>query len=112
MNQLSPYTFNWSYLDSRQIAIVLVGSAPDPGAGPLPGLPTLGTGSYEWRGYVPHRRPPAVNQSASGLLVNWNNKPALGFAPPTTTLAVLVGAPGAALHRVQAREIACRTWWP
>jgi acyl-homoserine lactone acylase PvdQ len=44
-----------------------------------PRLPTKGTGKYEWRGFLaPDDHPHSANP-ASGVMNNWNNKPALGF---------------------------------
>jgi acyl-homoserine lactone acylase PvdQ len=41
------------------------------------GLPTVGTGGYEWDGfYTPARHPQAVNPDR---ILNWNNKPAAGW---------------------------------
>jgi acyl-homoserine lactone acylase PvdQ len=45
-----------------------------------PGLPTNGNGSYEWRGWLAPRAHPHVIDPPSGAIVNWNNKPAAGFA--------------------------------
>jgi len=43
------------------------------------GLPTIGTGAYEWQGFLPaSKHPQAVNPSGS-TIINWNNKPAAGW---------------------------------
>jgi acyl-homoserine lactone acylase PvdQ len=42
------------------------------------GLPTDGRGRYEWRGFLSARRHPH-GIVRSGVLNNWNNKPARGF---------------------------------
>ena len=42
-------------------------------------LPTLGTGSYEWRGYLSEREHPHDVGGPGGLLLNWNNHSAPGF---------------------------------
>jgi acyl-homoserine lactone acylase PvdQ len=44
-----------------------------------PRLPTKGTGEYEWKGFLPPSRHPQVVDPASGVLVNWNNRPAKRF---------------------------------
>jgi hypothetical protein len=44
-----------------------------------PRLPTKGTGRYEWRGFLPAARHPHQVDPASGLLLNWNNRPARGW---------------------------------
>ncbi len=52
------FTFNWFYADK---------------------LPTIGTGAYEWQGFLPaSKHPQAVNPSGSAI-INWNNKPAVGW---------------------------------
>jgi hypothetical protein len=86
MNQL-PYTFNWSYIDSRHIALFSSGLLPLRAPGTLPGLPTLGTGRYDWRGYLSRSRHPQTIDPASGLLLNWNNKPAPGFSAADNNFA-------------------------
>jgi len=48
-----------------------------------PSLPTVGTGNYEWRGFVPPRRHihgiDPQNTPVHGTMVNWNNISAHGF---------------------------------
>jgi Penicillin amidase len=73
-------TFNGFYVDARHIAFVSTGRLPLRAPGVDPGLPTVGTGEYDWRGFLaPDAHPHAIDP-ASGELVNWNNKPAPGFA--------------------------------
>ncbi len=70
------FSFNWFYADDRDIAFFSSGRLPRRGPGLDPGLPTAGTGEYDWRGFVPfagHAR--GINPS-SGVILNWNNKPA------------------------------------
>ena len=43
------------------------------------GLPTLGTGRYEWRGFLSEREHPHAVSGPGGLLLNWNNRSAPGF---------------------------------
>jgi acyl-homoserine lactone acylase PvdQ len=79
MNQLE-FTFNWLYADDRNIAMFSSGRLPVRAPEVASGLPTKGTGEFEWRGFEPlshHAR--GVNPS-SGAILNWNNKPARGFA--------------------------------
>jgi len=42
-----------------------------------PRLPQIGTGEYEWRGYIPFDELPHSVNPKQGYLVNWNNKPAI-----------------------------------
>ena len=48
-------TFNWVYADDRDIAMFSSGRLPIRPDTVDPGLPTLGTGDYEWRGFAPVR---------------------------------------------------------
>jgi acyl-homoserine lactone acylase PvdQ len=75
----SPFTFNVAYADDRHIAAYSAGRLPlrDPRVDPR--LPTRGTGEYEWRGYLSENGHPHQADPASGVLVNWNNKPAPAF---------------------------------
>jgi acyl-homoserine lactone acylase PvdQ len=42
-------------------------------------LPTLGTGQYDWRGFLtPKQHPQAINP-AGGMILDWNTKPAPGW---------------------------------
>ena len=70
--------FNLHYADTAgNIAYVHAGHRPQRPPHTDPRLPLLGTGEQEWRGTL-RSRPEVVNP-ASGLIVNWNNKPALGW---------------------------------
>jgi acyl-homoserine lactone acylase PvdQ len=73
-------TFNWFYADSKHIAVYSSGRLPLRAAGVNPGLPTNGNGSYEWHGWVGALAHPHAVDPPSGAIVNWNNKPAAGFA--------------------------------
>jgi acyl-homoserine lactone acylase PvdQ len=74
------FTFNLLYADNRDIAMFSTGRLPVRASGADGSLPTVGTGEYEWRGFLPARSHPQVVNPPSGLIVNWNNKPAAGFA--------------------------------
>jgi acyl-homoserine lactone acylase PvdQ len=76
MNEVE-FAFNWFYADDRDVAFFSSGRLPLRGPGVDPALPTIGTGEFDWRGFLPfahHAR--AINPS-SGVLLNWNNKPAV-----------------------------------
>ena len=78
-------TFNWFYVDARDIAYYQSGKLPVRAAGVDPNFPSWGTGAWEWQGFLradgsssdPH--PHAVNPPR-GWMTNWNNKPAPGFS--------------------------------
>ena len=73
-------TFNALYADSRDIAQFTSGRLPLRPATVDPGLPTKGTGEHEWRGFAPASAHAQVINPASGVILNWNNKPARGYA--------------------------------
>jgi len=75
----SPFTFNVGYADDRDIAMYSTGLLPLRDRRTDPRLPTIGTGRYEWKGFLPAKDHPQVVNPAAGQLVNWNNKPAAGF---------------------------------
>jgi acyl-homoserine lactone acylase PvdQ len=75
----SPFTFNAGYADDRDIALFSTGRLPRRAPGVDSRLPTLGTGGYEWRGFLPARRLPQQVSPANGTLLNWNNSPAPGW---------------------------------
>ncbi len=79
MNQLE-FTFNWFYADDRDIAMFSSGRLPIRAANVGSGLPTTGTGEYEWRGFLPLTRHARGINPKSGVILNWNNKPARGFS--------------------------------
>lgn len=73
------FSFDWFYADNRDISMFSSGRLPVRAPGTDPGLPTIGTGQYEWTGFLtPAQHPQAVNP-VGGAIVNWNNKPAAGF---------------------------------
>ena len=79
MNQVE-FGFNWTYVDNRDIAYFSSGRLPIRPPSVDLGLPTNGDGEYEWRGFLSQKAHPQAIDPAGGVLVNWNNKPALGFA--------------------------------
>ncbi|HYZ29827.1 MAG TPA: penicillin acylase family protein [Thermoleophilaceae bacterium] len=80
-------TFNWFYADNRDIAFASTGRLPIRANGVYPGLPTLGTGRYDWRGFLsPKAHPQAINPS-DGVLLNWNNRPAKNWGAADDTFS-------------------------
>jgi acyl-homoserine lactone acylase PvdQ len=70
------FSFNWFYADDRDIAFFSSGRLPVRAPGTDPGLPTEGSGGHEWSGFVaPAGHAQAINPP-SGVIVNWNQKPA------------------------------------
>jgi acyl-homoserine lactone acylase PvdQ len=70
------FGFNWFYVDHRDIAYFSSGRLPVRAAGTDPALPTLGVGGYDWRGFIPFSGHAQRINPPSGLILNWNNKPA------------------------------------
>ena len=71
-------TFNWFYVDDRDIAMFSSVRIPIRAPKVDMGLPTPGTGEYEWRGFLPASRHVQAIDPPSGAIVNWNNKPGRG----------------------------------
>jgi acyl-homoserine lactone acylase PvdQ len=81
------FLFNWSYVDSENIAYALSGAMPQRARGTSPDFPILGTGKYDWKGFKPasqtadylpfSKHPQAIDPP---YLVSWNNKQAPGWA--------------------------------
>ena len=61
------YTFNWFYVDDRDIAYYSSGRLPLRAEGTDPHLPALGRRPVRLAGLARHRRPPAAGQPALGL---------------------------------------------
>jgi acyl-homoserine lactone acylase PvdQ len=70
------FAFNWFYADSQHIALFSSGRLPVRAPGTDPALPTVGTGAYEWRGFLTPAQHAQGIDPPSGTILNWNNKPA------------------------------------
>ncbi|MDX6479480.1 MAG: hypothetical protein QOG29_2067, partial [Gaiellaceae bacterium] len=70
------FSFDWFYADNRDIAMFSSGRLPVRAPGTDPSLPTVGTGAFEWRGFLTAAQHAQGVNPASGAIVNWNNKPA------------------------------------
>ncbi|HYI75929.1 MAG TPA: penicillin acylase family protein, partial [Gaiellaceae bacterium] len=69
------FSFNWFYADDRDIAMFSSGRLPVRAAGTDPALPTVGTGEYDWRGFLPFAAHARGINPPSGAILNWNNRP-------------------------------------
>jgi hypothetical protein len=74
------YTFNWFYVDDRDAGYFVSGRDPLRPADVDPNLPSWGTGSAEWRGFLPAAQHPQEVDPAQGFFISWNNKPAPKFS--------------------------------
>ena len=88
------FTFNWAYASRTETAYFSSGLLPLRARGLDRRLPTLGTGDYEWRGFLPLRRHPHDVRGPGDLLLNWNNRSAPGFMHGDD-------APFGSVHRVE-----------
>jgi acyl-homoserine lactone acylase PvdQ len=77
---LTPQTFNSFYIDDQHIAMYTAGLLPVRNKNVDPGLPTLGTGKYEWTGFVAKKDHPQGIDPEDGTITNWNQTTAKGFA--------------------------------
>jgi acyl-homoserine lactone acylase PvdQ len=73
------FTFNWAYVSRKATAYFSSGYLPKRAPGLDRRLPTLGTGGYEWRGFLSRDQHPHAVGGPRGLLLNWNNHSAPGF---------------------------------
>jgi hypothetical protein len=73
------FTFNWAYASREATAFFSSGLLPRRARGLDRRLPTLGTGEYEWRGFLSQDEHPHDVGGPGGLLLNWNNRSAPGF---------------------------------
>jgi acyl-homoserine lactone acylase PvdQ len=73
------FTFNWAYASRSATAYFASGLLPKRPRGLDRRLPTLGTGDYEWEGYLSQNEHPHDVVGPNGLLLNWNNRSAPGF---------------------------------
>lgn len=88
------FTFNWGYMSRDAIAYFSSGRLPVRAAGLDRRRPTLGTGEYEWQGFLTLEEHPHAADAPSGRLLNWNNQSAPGFMHGD-------GTPYGSVHRVE-----------
>ena len=85
------FSFNWFYADDRDIAMFSSGRLPVRAPGTDPALPTIGTGEYDWRGFVPFVGHARAIDPPSGRILNWNNRPAADVGAARLQLLVRLG---------------------
>jgi acyl-homoserine lactone acylase PvdQ len=76
---LTPQTFNSFYIDQKHVSEYTAGKLPLRNKNVDPGLPTKGTGQYEWTGWLPTSRHPQGTDPKDGTMTNWNQSAAKGF---------------------------------
>ena len=75
-----PMSFNWAYVNDRDIAYFHSGYYPVRAAGVSFEFPSWGTGQWEWQGRLDWHDQPQEIDPPSGELVSWNNKVASGWS--------------------------------
>ncbi len=75
----TPQTFNSFFIDDKHVAEYTAGKLPVRPKNVDPGLPTWGTGRYEWKGFVSRKKHPQGIDPKDGTMTNWNNGVAKGF---------------------------------
>lgn len=70
------FASNWFYADDRDIAMFSSGRLPIRAPGADPGLPTVGTGEFDWLGFLSAAEHAQALNPTSGAILNWSNKPA------------------------------------
>jgi acyl-homoserine lactone acylase PvdQ len=88
-------TFNMGYLDSKNIAYFSTGRLPVLAEGTDASLPTLGTGQYDWKGFLSLAQHPHEVGPANDQFLSWNNKPAPEWGAASDTYSF------GPVHRVQ-----------
>ena len=89
------FTFNWGYANRDGIGYFASGYLPERPGGLDRRLPTLGTGEYEWQGFLDRDEHPHADGHPRGRLLNWNNQSAPGFVHGDDNLY-------GSVHRVEA----------
>ncbi|MBC7373487.1 MAG: penicillin acylase family protein, partial [Frankiales bacterium] len=74
------YTFNWFYVDDRDISYFHSGLLPVRALGVSADLPRFGDQAYDWRGFQRFADKPKQTNPPKGYLTSWNNKQAPGFS--------------------------------
>jgi hypothetical protein len=88
------FTFNWGYVSRSNTAFFSSGYLPVRAPGLDRRLPTLGTGEYEWQGFLSQDEHPHAAAGPSGRLFSWNNQSAPGFMHGD-------GSPAGSIQRVE-----------
>jgi len=74
------YTFNWFYVDDRDISYFHSGLLPLRAPGVSADLPRFGDEVHDWQGFLAFADKPKQTNPPQGYLSSWNNKQAPGFA--------------------------------
>jgi acyl-homoserine lactone acylase PvdQ len=75
----TPQTFNAFYADHQNIGLYTTGLLPLRRKGSDGSLVNDGRGGYEWAGFLKSSKHPRGANPDTGLIINWNNRPAENF---------------------------------
>ncbi len=108
----TPQTFNSFYLDDKDNAEYTSGLLPLRPEGVDPGLPTKGTGKYEWQGFLKNKDHPHGSNPKDGTITNWNQNIARGFgtADDQWMRAGSVGRINLLNHNMKKEQLSDGTW--
>ena len=87
------FTFNLFYVDHKNIAFISTGRLPIRAPGTNPSLPTLGTGQYDWRGFLKQSQHPQVDQPEERRDQELERQPGQGLRILRQQLVEPVGRP-------------------
>jgi acyl-homoserine lactone acylase PvdQ len=79
---LTPQTFNSFYMDDHNIGVFTSGLVPLRPSNVDQDLPINGNGSEQWHGFLSAKKHPQGMNPKSGEIINWNNRPQLGYQAP------------------------------
>ncbi len=88
-------TFNMAYVDSKNVGYISTGRLPKLAPETDAALPTLGTGPYDWKGWLSWEEHPHAILEPKQNILNWNNKPAPEWGAASENYSY------GPLHRVQ-----------
>lgn len=80
------FTFNWGYVNRKEIGYFASGRLPVRAEGLDRRLPTSGTGEFEWQGFLEPDQHPQAAGHPKDRMMNWNNQSAPGFMHSDTEL--------------------------
>lgn len=76
---------NWFYVGRKDIAWLRSGVVPRHARGVNADFPIVGTGAWDWRGFMPPSANPRAVNPSQGYLASWNNKESPTDPAPSST---------------------------
>ena len=93
-------TFNMAYLDNKHIAYFSTGRLPVLAPGTDPSLPTLGTGEYDWQGFLSLEQHPHEIDPAGEVLTELEQQAGARLGRGLGQLLLRAGSAGADVQRL------------